>query len=116
MATHLAGRDEDQAGVTRRALLAAGTAGLAATAPAAAADDGVGGERTFEGEAEDGKVQAALDRALEKLDGALNEGGVRDATAAWKVAAISGMRGTFKGRSKVKVTITATRSPGWGKR
>jgi hypothetical protein len=98
-------------------LAAAGVAGLTATVSQRAdADAKAGVERTFEGESEDGKLQAALDQALEQLDKALNEGGVRDATAAWKVAAISSGRGTFKGGRTVKVAISATRNPRWEKK
>lgn len=118
MAVQASGTDHEQPGVTRRALLAAaGAVGLAAAVTQnAVADDKARVERTFEGASEDGKLQAALDKALEQLDKALNEGGVRDATATWKVAAISGERGTFKQGRTVKVAITATRSPQWDKK
>jgi hypothetical protein len=91
--------------------------GLAATvAQNAVADDKGRGERTFDGESEDGNLQTALDKALEQLDKALNEGSIRDASATWKVAAIGGERGTFKEGRTVKVAITATRSPQWDKK
>jgi hypothetical protein len=118
MARNTSGTDREQSGVTRRALLAtAGVVGLTATVNQRAhADDKAGVERTFEGESTDGQLQAALDKALEQLDKALSEGGVRDATATWKVAAISGVRGTFKEGRTVKVAISATRNPRWEKK
>ena len=69
---------------------------------------GSGGQGTF--------VQGALDNALEQLDKALPEGGVRDAMATWKVAAMTGQRGGIAGLRTVKVTITAVRSPEWQKK
>jgi hypothetical protein len=113
MARNTSGTDREQLGVTRRALLAAaGAAGLAATVTQSAdADDKAVVERTFDGESADGKLQAALDKALEQLDKALGEGGVRDATATWKVAAIGGKRGTFKGSSTVSHDQRHSQSP-----
>jgi len=117
MAAQASGTDHEQSSVTRRALLAAaGAVGLAATVSQnAVADDKGKVERRFKGESADGQLQTALEKALEGLDEALNEGGVRDATATWKVAEISGERGTFKEGRTVKVSIIAARSPQWDK-
>lgn len=72
-------------------------------------------QRTYEGESKAGKIQDALDEALNKLDKDLNEGGVADALASWKVLDVTGKRGGFVGFRSVKVTISATRSPDWKK-
>lgn len=84
-----------------------------AAASAADRDDKAAGARTFDGESKDGKLQEALDKALEQLDKALSEGGVADAQAAWKVADVTGTRGGMTGAKTVKVKISATRTPPW---
>lgn len=70
-------------------------------------------ERRFEGESKDGKLQEALDLALEQLDKAMGEGGVFDATGSWRLAEITGRRGGFAGQRSVRVTVAATRHPEW---
>jgi hypothetical protein len=71
-------------------------------------------ERTYEGESWDGKLQEALERALQRLDADLSEGGVRDAFSSWVVTEISNDYGGFVGFCSVKAKITAKRSPEWG--
>ncbi len=71
-------------------------------------------ERTFEGQSDDGQLQAALDGALMQLDKALGEGGVADAMSTWTITKVTGQRGSIAGVRSVKVTITATRTPAWG--
>ena len=51
------------------------------------------GERVFEGESADDKLQAALEAALQKLDTALPEGNVSDASASWRLLDVAGQRG-----------------------
>lgn len=72
-------------------------------------------DRTFEGESNDGQLQAALDEALTQLDKALGEGGVADAMATWTISKVTGRRGGIAGMHSLKVTIIATRTPAWGK-
>jgi hypothetical protein len=71
-------------------------------------------QRTYEGESRDGNMQEAVDEVLQRLDADLGEGGVRDASASWVVTEISGERGGIAGFRRVKVKITASRSPKWG--
>ena len=113
------------AAVTRRGLLAAAGAVTLAVASEGAAQERkkAGGEepkkqveRTFEGESKEGKFQDALDRAVAELGKALGDGGVSDAQAAWKIAAVTGVSGGITGARSVKVTITATRTPDWPKK
>jgi hypothetical protein len=70
-------------------------------------------ERIYQGESTDGKLQEALDRALQQLDGALGEGGVSDATASWKLFEVTGQRGGIAGFRSVQVKIATTRTPAW---
>ena len=72
-------------------------------------------ERVFEGESADDKLQAALEAALQKLDKALPEGGVADASASWRLLDVAGQRGGITGRRVIKVRIAATRQPPWPK-
>ena len=71
------------------------------------------GERTFEGTSKSGKFQKALNSALKELDEALGKGKVADASAAWKLATVSGNVGGIAGVNRLTVTIKATRQPGW---
>jgi hypothetical protein len=70
-------------------------------------------ERRFSGESARGNFQEALDAALSQLDKAMSEQGVADGMASWKIVEVSGDRGGIAGQRNVKVTISATRSPGW---
>jgi hypothetical protein len=70
-------------------------------------------ERTYLGESDEGHLQEALSNALQKLDAAIAEDGVRDASASWTLAEISGLYGGFAGFTKVKARIVAKRSPDW---
>ena len=79
----------------------------------ATTDDQEENVRRFEGQSNDGKLQAALDDALSQLDKALGEGGVADALATWTITGVTGQRGSIAGLRTVTVTITATRSPEW---
>ena len=54
-------------------------------------------ERVFEGESADDKLQAALEAALQKLDKALPEGNVADASASWRMPDVTGQRGGITG-------------------
>jgi hypothetical protein len=108
--------DVGPAELTRRALLAGAVTATAVAASAAGADDKVKVERTFTGESKGGKVQEALDKALEQLDKALPEGGVADAQAEWKMSGVTGTRGGIAGVHTVTVTISATRTPEWKKK
>ena len=74
------------------------------------------GERVFEGESADDKLQAALEAALQKLDKALPEGNVSDASASWRLLDVAGQRGGITGRRVIKVRIAATRQPPWPNR
>lgn len=78
------------------------------------ADEKGKNQRAFEGQSNDGQLQAALDEALTQLDKALGEGGVADAMATWTITKVTGQRGGIAGLHSVKVTITATRTPPWG--
>ena len=71
------------------------------------------GERTFEGSSKSGKLQKALNGALKALNKALGEGKVADASASWRLAAVSGNVGGIAGLNKLTVTIKATRTPAW---
>ncbi len=55
------------------------------------------GERTFEGTSKSGKLQKALNAALKELNEALGEGKVAGASAAWKLASVSGNVGGLPG-------------------
>ena len=71
------------------------------------------GERVFEGESADDKLQAALEAALQKLDKALPKGGVADASASWRMLDVAGQRRGITGRRVIKVRVAATRQPPW---
>jgi hypothetical protein len=105
--------------VSRRGLLA--SAGAFTTAAALGREAGAdeykrGDERSFEGESDDGKVQNALDNALGKVSAALPEGGVADASATWRLLALTGELGGIRGVRVVRVTIAAIRTPPWPKK
>ncbi len=70
-------------------------------------------ERIYQGESKDGKLQEALDNALQQLDGDLGEGGVSDATASWKIIEVTGQRGGIAAFRSVQVKIAAIRTPPW---
>ena len=70
-------------------------------------------ERVYEGESRDGKLQEALEIAIQRLNADLGEGGVRDASASWVITEISGKYGGIAGFTSVKAKITAKRSPEW---
>jgi hypothetical protein len=72
-------------------------------------------ERLFEGESADDKIQTALEAALQKVDKALPEGNVSDASASWRILDVAGQRGGITGRRVIKVRIAATRQPPWPK-
>lgn len=98
--------------VTRRwPLAAAGAVGLLALDAPAAGEDRKRIERTYEGTS--GKLQDALDKALELLDEDLPEGNVAGAQGSWKHFEVTGARGGFAGAQTVKVKIVATRNPDW---
>ena len=73
----------------------------------------MGNERTYVGESDEGNLQGALSKALQKLDSAVGEDGVRDASASWTLAEISGLYGGIAGFTKVKAKIVANRVPDW---
>jgi hypothetical protein len=70
-------------------------------------------ERIYQGESTDGKLQEALDKTLQQLDGDLAEGGVSDAMASWKIIEVTGQRGGIAGFHSVQVKIAAIRTPAW---
>jgi hypothetical protein len=70
-------------------------------------------ERVFQGESADGKLQEALESALQQLDRDLGEGPVSDARASWRIIEITGQRGGILPSRSVQVKITATRTPPW---
>ncbi len=73
-------------------------------------------ERSYEGQASEGNLQEALNKALQQLGEDLGEGGVRDGLGSWVVTEIAGERGGIAGFHSVKVKITAKRSPEWPRR
>src|SRR4051794_31495150 len=109
-------------GVVAGGIIAVGSSEAEAQREARKKDDqeypkGYGGtrpdERVFEGESADDKLQAALEAALQKLDKALPEGKVSDASASWRLLDVAGQRGGITGRRVIKVRIAATRQPPW---
>jgi len=70
-------------------------------------------ERIYQGESTDGKLQEALDKALQQLGGELGEGGVSDAMASWKIIEVTGQRGGIAAFHSVQVKIAAIRTPAW---
>ena len=76
----------------------------------------VEGERLFEGESSNGKVQDAVDQALGKVSEALGEGGASDASATWRLLALTGDLGGIRGVRVVRVKIAAIRTPPWPKK
>ncbi|MFI4850904.1 MAG: hypothetical protein ACIAZJ_17465 [Gimesia chilikensis] len=71
--------------------------------------------RTFTGVSSKGSFEEALSTALAKLNRALGEGGVMDATSSWKVVRTSGQTGGIAGLNQIKVVISAERQPPWQK-
>jgi len=70
-------------------------------------------ERIYQGESTDGKLQEALDKALQQLGGELGERGVSDAMASWKIIEVTGQRGGIAAFHSVQVKIAAIRTPAW---
>jgi hypothetical protein len=70
-------------------------------------------EKTYIGESEEGSLQEALNRALQKLDAAIGEDGARDASASWTLAEISGLQSGLAGFTKLKVRLVTKRTPDW---
>jgi len=70
-------------------------------------------ERIYQGESTAGKLQEALDKALQQLGGELGEGGVSDAMASWKIIEVTGQQGGIAAFHSVQVKIAATRTPAW---
>lgn len=70
-------------------------------------------DRTYSGESDSGSLQDAISEALQKLEAALGEDGVRDASASWILAEVSGTYGGIANFNKVKAKIIAKRSPDW---
>ena len=98
---------------TRRAVLAAGAASLVVLAGGEHAAAAAPKTRTFSGISAKGSIQDALADALKQLDRALGEGGVRDASATWKLAEVIGQSGGIAGLNRVEVKIAAVRVPEW---
>jgi len=69
--------------------------------------------RRFKGTSEKGSYDEAFQDALAKLNQALAEDGVRDATATWKVDAVQGEVGGIAGLNRLNVMIVANRQPAW---
>jgi hypothetical protein len=73
-------------------------------------------KRMYEGESINGSFQEALSDALQRLAEEIAESGVCDAYASWDISHISGEYGGIAGLRKVKVKISAARSPAWNDR
>lgn len=72
--------------------------------------------RRFTGTSKDGSFEKALAAAVGKLNDALPEGGVSDASATWKLVNTTGQVGSIAGLNQVSVTIVAERQPPWSKK
>lgn len=70
-------------------------------------------ERVYRGKSKDGKLQDALNEALQQLGKDVSEGGIRDGLASWKLIEITGEYGGIAGFHSIDVMITAKRSPAW---
>ena len=69
--------------------------------------------RRFKGISNSGSYDEALKGALAKLNQALADDGVRDATATWKVSSVQGEVGGITGLNQLSVIIIANRQPAW---
>ena len=69
--------------------------------------------RRFTGTSKEGSFEKALADAVAKLNQALSEGGVADASASWKVDSTSGQVGGIAGLNQIRVSIVAERQPPW---
>lgn len=69
--------------------------------------------RRFKGTSNSGSYDEAIKAAIEKLNSALADDGVRDATATWKVSAVQGEVGGIAGLNQLSVIIVANRQPAW---
>ncbi|WP_417387980.1 hypothetical protein [Gimesia sp.] len=69
--------------------------------------------RRFKGTSKQGSYEEALKQALARLNQALGEDGVRDATASWKVDSVQGEVGGIAGLNELSVVIVAKRQPAW---
>tara|TARA_R110002111_G_scaffold262851_2_gene341818 strand:- start:12176 stop:12850 length:675 start_codon:yes stop_codon:yes gene_type:complete len=69
--------------------------------------------RRFAGTSNAGSFEQALAAAVAKLNDALSEGKVADATATWKIIKTSGQVGGIAGLNQISVTIVAERQPAW---
>lgn len=69
--------------------------------------------RRFKGISNSGSYDEALKGALAKLNQALADDGVRDATATWKVSSVQGEVGGITGLNELSVVIVAKRQPAW---
>ncbi len=71
-------------------------------------------ERVYEGESWGGSLQEAVDKAVQRLDADLFEGGVHKPSVTWVVTEISGVHGkNSAGFRSIKAKIKATRTPPW---
>ena len=69
--------------------------------------------RRFKGTSNSGSYDEAIKAALAKLNKALADDGVRDATATWKVSSVQGEVGGITGLNQLSVIIIANRQPAW---
>ncbi|WP_299470006.1 hypothetical protein [uncultured Gimesia sp.] len=69
--------------------------------------------RRFAGTSNAGSFEQALAAAVAKLNNAVSEGKVADATATWKIIKTSGQVGGIAGLNQISVTIVAERQPPW---
>ena len=67
-----------------------------------------GTEQKFVGESKKQSAEEALRNALKQLEKAMQEQGIPDNLATWKVVAVDGELGGIAGRDIVRVTISAT--------
>ena len=72
--------------------------------------------RRFSGISKEGSFEKALAAAVAKLNQALPEGGIADASASWKVDSTSGQVGGIADLNQITVTISAERQPPWPKK
>lgn len=69
--------------------------------------------RRFKGTSNNGSYDEAIKAALAKLNKALADDGVRDATATWKLSSVQGEVGGIAGLNEISVVIVASRQPAW---